>query len=734
MNPQSTGSSERILLAQHREHLYTSGLTDETIEAAGIYSVTDPREAGKLLNWDGAGPVPAIVFPHYDEDGNESFHVLRPDNPVERKNGSKPKYESPRGSGPRFYYPQPELVQSAVWKDVNKPVIVVEGIKKALASVQAGMPAISAQGVTVWHDIGYKKKTELWRLHPDFERAILKERRVYIAFDGGDTDHNPPVIQAEAVLAQMLLDAGADVRMLRIPAPGPKKVGLDDYLVEQENPEQALNELLERALPGDIMTRIRSLEDTEDPKVGGLQLLRNPSVPAALRVASRDTRDVVCSELLRICKITKASVEEKIYQFGQTFRTNVPNETTQEEKIDPEILKEAEWLLKQSDLVERLSHHFEAEGLVGEKTAATTVLLAGVSRLLPSPIHIVVKAASSSGKNYSVRIVVRCFPPDQVDEIMDMSPRALEYLEDGLKQKIVVIAEQEGAERAEYAMRIAMSEGTLSVWVAEPNKITGKVETRKHEVEGPACFITTTTRAKLHDENETRVLEVVLDESTEQTARILEAQARFASHPPTPSEIAALERKRKIIQVALSLIVPRSVRIPQAERLLKEFPIQHVRRRRDFSKLLALTSAHALLHQYQRKIDNETITTTDKDVQTAQQLCASLLSDVSPRLVELERRLREAFGDTNFTAKKAAKALGQDTDAVRRRLQELLDAESVEIAEEHKGNKPAEWKVVYDSPTLSDKSECRTEPFKKIEKSSVSDPHGVLIGEEINHY
>src|SRR5262245_6773754 len=198
---------KRELLAHHREHLRQSGLTDATIETAGIYSVIDAGEAARLLNWNGGGgPAPAIALPNLSPAGAGRFTILRPDEPFRRNDGSAPKYETPLGSEPRPYFPPAGLVSPNAWTNPGVPLLAVEGIKKALAAAQVGPAAISAQGVNVWHDVPAKDKTGLYRLHRDLTALPLSGRDVFVAFDGGDTTNNPHVILAEARLAQMLLN------------------------------------------------------------------------------------------------------------------------------------------------------------------------------------------------------------------------------------------------------------------------------------------------------------------------------------------------------------------------------------------------------------------------------------------------------------------------------------------------------------------------------------------------
>jgi putative DNA primase/helicase len=222
------------LLPSHREHLHKSGLTDETIAAAGVYSIVDPTEAARLLNWEGDnGPAPAIALPVFGINGEIVQTVLRPDSPRVRENGSVAKYEQPLGEHHRVYFPP--LIARDRLLDATVPIYWTEGIKKALAIVQAGRLALSMQGVTVWHDSEHRRankgRPDEWHLHPDLQRIPLRGRIVCIAFDGGDTSQNPQVILAETRVARMLLDAGADTRLIRVPfVEGGSKVGIDDYL------------------------------------------------------------------------------------------------------------------------------------------------------------------------------------------------------------------------------------------------------------------------------------------------------------------------------------------------------------------------------------------------------------------------------------------------------------------------------------------------------------------------
>ena len=417
---------------------------------------------------------------------------------------------------------------------------------------------------------------------------------------------------------------------------------------------------------------------------------------------------MVAAELRQAAWISKKAIAGAREEFNELRRRHsapkataaAPEDAAAPPEPDPEIQAAAEALLRDPDLVEQFYTSVAADGLVGEQKTALLILLALVSRKTPRPNHIVIKAASSAGKNFTLGKVTNYLPPGDLIEISDMSPRALQYMTAPITGKVIVITEQEGADRAEYPMRVAMSEGKLTVLVAE--KVEGeegsRVETREHTVEGPACFITTTTRAMLHDENETRVMELTLDESPEQTRLILHSHALAAERPRTSAERAAAQQRRALWQAVLGGLESRDVVVPNAGSLAATFPVGRVRARRDFPKFIAIIQALALLHQHQRSIVDDRLVASDLDVSMARDLCAALWSDLSPRIAAVAGKLKDGFGDTEFTATTAAKLLGQHSDAVRRLLKELERHELVEQVDQGKGSRAGRWRNKPDAP------------------------------------
>ena len=75
-----------------------------------------------------------------------------------------------------------------------------------------------------------------------------------------------------------------------------------------------------------------------------------------------------------------------------------------------------------------------------------------------------------------------------------MTGQSLFYMgEEDLQHKILAIAEEEGAERASYALKLLQSEGELTIASTGKDPVTGKLVTHTYRVDGPVMIFLTTT-------------------------------------------------------------------------------------------------------------------------------------------------------------------------------------------------------------------------------------------------
>ena len=182
------------------------------------------------------------------------------------------------------------------------------------------------------------------------------------------------------------------------------------------------------------------------------------------------------------------------------------------------------------NILDRFMRVLESCGVIGEPRVAKLVYLATTSRLLNRVVSIAIKGPSSGGKSFVSQSVLRFFPASAFHAFTSASDKALLYSDEPLAHRVLVIYEAEGfgSDYSQYLIRTLLSEGRLR---HESVIKAGNGELRPFvvEKEGPTGPIVTTTKAGLHPENETRLVSVTVNDTPEQTARIMLATARQQS-------------------------------------------------------------------------------------------------------------------------------------------------------------------------------------------------------------
>lgn len=273
-------------------------------------------------------------------------------------------------------------------------------------------------------------------------------------------------------------------------------------------------------------------------------------------------------------------------------------------------------LLRSPNLIERILDDLTACGLVGERVNKLVAYLAATSRKLDSPLAVLVQSSSAAGKSTLMDAVLALMPDEGRVKYSAMTGQSLFYIGNGnLKHKILAIAEEEGAARAAYALKLLHSEGELTI-ASTGKDAAGNLVTQEYRVEGPTMIFTTTTAIDVDEELKNRCLVLAVDESRGQTQAIHALQRQKRSL----EGLVRKARRRELLtlhQNAQRLLRPLEVLNPYAERLT--FPDQATRTRRDHEKYLTLIDVIALTHQHQREVK-----TTTRDGQTVEYVEATL--------------------------------------------------------------------------------------------------------------
>jgi hypothetical protein len=241
--------------------------------------------------------------------------------------------------------------------------------------------------------------------------------------------------------------------------------------------------------------------------------------------------------------------------------------------------------------------------------------------------------------------VLAFMPEEELVKYSAMTGQSLFYMgETSLKNKILAIVEEEGAERASYAIKLLQSEGELTIASTGKDPTSGKLVTHEYHVEGPVMIFVTTTSIEIDEELLNRCIMLTVNESREQTRAIHILQRQMETLEGL-LQLRERDYLYKLHRNAQRLLKPILVANPYARYLT--FLDDTTRTRRDNKKYLTLIRSIALLHQFQRPQKTTVargkpepfIEVTLDDIELANQLADEVLGRSLDELPPQTRRL-----------------------------------------------------------------------------------------------
>jgi DNA primase catalytic core len=334
-------------------------------------------------------------------------------------------------------------------------------------------------------------------------------------------------------------------------------------------------------------------------------------------------------------------------------------------------------LLRDPALVERIVADFERVGVVGEQSNCLVGYLAAVSRKLDRPLAVMIQSTSAAGKSALQEAVLALMPEEERVSFSAMTGQSLFYMgETDLQHKVLAVAEEEGAERAAYALKLLQSEGELRIASTGKEGQTGRLVTHTYTVRGPVAIFLTTTTIDVDEELLNRCVVLSVDEEREQTRAI---HARQRERETLAGLIAEQERSQVLAlhNNAQRLLASLAVVNPYAKCLT--FSDSRTRTRRDHMKYLTLIRAIALLHQHQRQVQSASVNGRElryieasaDDVRLANRLAHAVLGRSLDELPPGTRRLL-ALIEAHVAG--LAEQEGQPRERVRFTRRELREA------------------------------------------------------------
>ena len=353
----------------------------------------------------------------------------------------------------------------------------------------------------------------------------------------------------------------------------------------------------------------------------------------------------LCQEVSEKLQLRRDLLEADLYKLTDLldqYREQILlNATAGPEKPLPVLTvkerQELEGFAKKPRLIKRLNELLGQAGIVGEERNRIFLLLIAISHKMPETLHGLLQGSSGSGKTRLLKQISDCMPRESVTKLTRLSDKVLyNFPEHYFVNRLLCLEDIDGlSEEAEFAFRELQSNGELNS--ATSIKLeTGQITSGQKTVRGPIASLACTTRGEIYEDNMSRVFLIAVDESPEQTARIIEYQNRKAAGLIDGRKE---QETKAFLQNVVRILQPYEVINPYAGRIQLPPEAHKIRRLNDlFQSFVKMVT---IVNQYQRKRDErKRLITAIEDVETA---VAVLFDSIVLKVDELDGSLRQFY-------------------------------------------------------------------------------------------
>lgn len=370
--------------------------------------------------------------------------------------------------------------------------------------------------------------------------------------------------------------------------------------------------------------------------------------------------------------------------------------------------------LSQKDLLKSLNQLIEKAGIIGEENSRLLLFLITISYLNRSPLHGIVQGSSGSGKTHIISRIADLMPQEDVLRFTRITESSLyNWGEFDLFQKIIIIEDLDGLkEDALYALREFISNQVLRSSVTIKDK-KGNNKSSHKIVKGQFSSLSATTKGETYEDNMNRSFIIAINESEEQTEKIIDYQnRRNAGIINRDEEQKAIHFIQKIVRNLkhYEVINPYATQI--------QLPNNVKNKRRLNEMFQSIIKQITILHQYQRETKDNFLITEIEDIENAVEiLFESILlkiDELDGSLRQFFEKLKKSFKDEHFNRFEAMEVTGFKKTQLQFYLNELVRLEYLkQIGFANKGFK---YKISYSDNILRIRKDLKEEFEKQLQE------------------
>ncbi len=293
--------------------------------------------------------------------------------------------------------------------------------------------------------------------------------------------------------------------------------------------------------------------------------------------------------------------------------------------------------LKGENLVQKFNQLIGKAGIVGEETNRILLFVIASSYKMPDTLHALIQGSSGSGKTRLLKIISQLMPGEDVKKYTRVTDNSF-YNQDKyfFVNKLICFEDLDGLkEDAQLAVRELQSNEILRTSTSLKDK-NGSITGGERIVRGPIASLSCTTRGETYEDNISRSFLIAVDESREQTLKVIQYQNNVSAGLIDKQE---QEKVKGFVKNCIRLLQPYEVVNPFANKIKLPEEAHKIRRLNELYQ--SFVRQITLLNQYQRKRDKQGRVITEKaDLQTA---CDILFESIVLKVDELDGSLRQFF-------------------------------------------------------------------------------------------
>ena len=370
--------------------------------------------------------------------------------------------------------------------------------------------------------------------------------------------------------------------------------------------------------------------------------------------------------------------------------------------------------LQQENLLAHLNSLIEQSGIIGEANSRLLLFIIASSYKTKQPLHAIVQGSSGSGKTHLISKVADLLPQEDVLRFTRITESSLyNWGEYELVNKLLIIEDLDGLkEEAMFAMRELISNQRLSSSVSIKDK-KGNIKSVKKEVKGVFSSLSATTKGEIYEDNMSRSFLLAVDESKEQTDRIINYQNRRIAGEINPQE---QQQAKELLQKIVRSLKEEEVQNPYATQI--QLP-ENVHKKRRLNEMFQnIIKQITIINQYGRSTRNGRIVTQIEDIEHAVEI---LFESIILKIDELDgslrqffEKLKKKFKTDDFSRFEAMETTGFKKTQLQHYLNQLVQLEYVK--QYGHGNKGYKYRINHFDDIQSVRRKLKEHFIKQIQQ------------------